>query len=142
MDTSDIITVSIVGVYTLVYVIIFFIQKSQIDKQKSVIESMEKFINVFKVEEVEKYVTLTNKNVMMEAADKVRQSKDELRDEIIIPEVNKIKGELKDQYDEMASVLYNVIIAFPEKERKDFINQHLKKNSKMFLEALEKNKNA
>lgn len=103
---------------------------------------MEKFINVFKVEEVEKYVTLTNKNVMMEAADKVRQSKDELRDEIIIPEVNKIKGELKDQYDEMASVLYNVIIAFPEKERKDFINQHLKKNSKMFLEALEKNKNA
>ena len=47
-------TLIIIGLYTLIYVIVFIIQKSQIDKQKDVISSMKSFMEIFKVDEVKK----------------------------------------------------------------------------------------
>lgn len=48
----------IIGVYTLIYLIVFIIQLTQIRKQKNIIDSMEKFMNIFKVDEVKKYTDL------------------------------------------------------------------------------------
>ena len=52
MDNN--LTLIIIGLYTLIYVIVFIIQKSQIDKQKDVISSMKSFMEIFKVDEVKK----------------------------------------------------------------------------------------
>ncbi len=45
MDNN--LTLIIIGLYTLIYVFVFIIQKSQIDKQKDVISSMKSFMEIF-----------------------------------------------------------------------------------------------
>ena len=42
-------TLGILGLYTVIYLVVFFIQKSQIDRQKDVISSMKSFMEIFKV---------------------------------------------------------------------------------------------
>ena len=66
MDNN--LTLIIIGLYTLIYVIVFIIQKSQIDKQKDVISSMKSFMEIFKVDEVKKYVEMKNERIIEDTA--------------------------------------------------------------------------
>lgn len=49
---SNELTLIIVGLYTVIYVIVFFIQKSQTDKIKSINESMKSFMDIFDIDKV------------------------------------------------------------------------------------------
>lgn len=57
---SNELTVGIIGLYTVVYVIVFFVQKSQIDQTKEINASMKSFMDIFKIDEVKKYVEMRN----------------------------------------------------------------------------------
>ena len=43
---SNELTVGIIGLYTVVYVIVFFVQKSQIDQTKEINASMKSFMDM------------------------------------------------------------------------------------------------
>ena len=60
-------TLGILGLYTLIYLVVFFIQKSQIDKQKNLINSMKSFIEIFKVSDVKEYVDLKVESANLKA---------------------------------------------------------------------------
>ena len=61
-------TLIIIGLYTIVYVIVFFVQKSQIDQTKEINASMKSFMDIFKIDEVKKYVEMRNERVMEDAS--------------------------------------------------------------------------
>lgn len=63
MTLVEIITI---GIYIVVYAIVFFIQKSQFDKQKSIMEKYEKMFSIINIDELEKYVNLKEKNLKLE----------------------------------------------------------------------------
>ena len=65
---SNELTVGIIGLYTVVYVIVFFVQKSQIDQTKEINASMKSFMDIFKIDEVKKYVEMRNERVMEDAS--------------------------------------------------------------------------
>jgi O-acetylhomoserine/O-acetylserine sulfhydrylase-like pyridoxal-dependent enzyme len=74
MDKGDIITLSITGLYTIVYVIVFIIQKAQFSKMKEINQSMKSFMDIFDIDEVKKYVELKTENANMKAANFITDS--------------------------------------------------------------------
>lgn len=48
MDTSDIITIVVIGWYTIIYLLVFLIQKSQIDSLKTSIQSNKEVVDSMK----------------------------------------------------------------------------------------------
>ena len=60
-------SIVIIGVYTLIYVIVFFIQKAQMEKYKETISAMKSFMDIFKIDEVKKYVDLKDESSLMRA---------------------------------------------------------------------------
>ena len=83
MELGDII---ILIVFAFGYVIIFFYQKNkigaletQIGTQKGILEQVEKFMNIFDVDRVEKYVKLSEKTIQMEKSEVIKKMESELK---------------------------------------------------------------
>lgn len=83
MELGDII---ILIVFAVGYGINFFYQKNkigaletQIGTQKGISEQMEKFMNIFEVERVEKYVKLSEKTMKMEKEEAIKKMESEFK---------------------------------------------------------------
>ncbi len=63
MTKVEIVTIII---YIVVYAIVFIIQKSQFDKQKSIMEKYEKMFSIINIDEIEKYVNMKEKSLKLE----------------------------------------------------------------------------
>ena len=102
---------------------------------------MERFMNIFKLEEVERFVKMRHEGTLEQVTKHLRDNQAKMKDEVIMPEILKgVKGidqRMTDKFDEMAEVVYSMILAAPKQERKDFIEKFLPLNSDMFVEALE-----
>ena len=75
----------ILGVFAIGYIIIFFYQKNKIDSLKTQIESqsgvlssMQTFMSIFKLEEIERYVEMSRKTFLMEKEDDMKAFKEKL----------------------------------------------------------------
>jgi hypothetical protein len=53
------------GIYIVVYSIVFIIQKAQNDKQKSIMEKYEKMFSIINIDEIEKYVNLKEQSLKL-----------------------------------------------------------------------------
>ena len=69
----------ILGVFAIGYIIIFRYQKNKIDSLKTQVESqagilsaMQKFMSIFKLEEIEKYVEISRKKFIMEKEENMK----------------------------------------------------------------------
>jgi hypothetical protein len=63
MTKVEIITILI---YIVAYAIVFIIQKSQFDKQKSIMEKYEKMFSIINIDEIEKYVNVKEKSLSLQ----------------------------------------------------------------------------
>lgn len=136
---SDWITLAIIGVYTIVYIIVFIIQSQQIKKQKDIISTMEKFISIFKIDEVEKYVKLKHENTKMEIKDKLMKSIPGVTKKLtkeVQDILRKKEKEFSAKYDEAMDVLFEICIAVEPKEREQFIKEHFPENADVLFNAL------
>lgn len=142
MDNN--LTLIVIGLYTLIYVIVFFIQKSQMEKYKETISSMKSFMEIFKIDEVKKYVTLKEESVMMNAQ-KIIFDNEGIKKAIY--DITEAKSaEIKElhlkamgeQYDELAIVVLEVLIQLNKEDRIKFIDVNLSTCKHMLLPLLEK----
>ena len=137
MDNTSLI---VIGIYTLIYLIVFLIQKSQIDKQKAITDSMSQFIRIFDIDKVSAYVKMNEEttmgNVKLHIADFIKSNKETLVMPRLDKELAKLKesmmGNFQEQFDELASLTYAMLLEFPKSEREDFINEHLPKTKTLF----------
>ena len=138
-------TLIVLGIYTLIYLIVFFVQKSQIDKQKAITDSMQQFINIFKVDEVVKYSDMRHETTMEKVKKVINEYAEKETKESLMPIVNKrfeeTKTELVDslggQFDELANAVSWLLEVFPEEDKEEFINTNLPKTKHLFQPALE-----
>jgi hypothetical protein len=136
MDNT--IAIIITGIYTVVYVVIFFIQKAQIDKNKSVILSMQSFMNIFKVDEVKKYVEMRDERIMEQAkniasSDKKVKTIIETASKISLEQVSKVYVEkMGEKHAELLLLATDVLKTIDPEKRADFIKQNLKNNKEYF----------
>ena len=146
------------GVYTLVYVVVFIIQQQQIKRQKSVIEAMEKFVSIFKVDEVEKYVQLSKKTYAMEVQEKLKEDlhaqlgnvSEKISEEVIqkitdeyqkkvdevITHYEKRDEVIQARYWEFIQVGAQIVMTVKEEEREAFIKANFPVNQELLLEVI------
>jgi len=140
---SNEITIGIIGLYTLVYVIVFFIQKSQINRTEEINASMKSFMDIFKIDEVKKYVELKNERIMMQV-DQIITDDDKIREiseEAINKKVDDIKeiylSQMGDEHLELVAFVIEVIKSQPEEHRAKLIETALPKTKRYFSKILE-----
>jgi len=140
MDNN--LTLIIIGLYTLIYLIVFIIQKSQIDKQKDVISSMKSFMEIFNVDEVKKYVEMKNERIMSDAAmmlmndAKVKTMSDPLIKSTTEPIREYYKETMEERNMELIDVIFKLIIMQEQDKRQQFIDENLSKNKDYFMGIL------
>lgn len=140
---NEIITWIIQGVFLLVYVIIFFIQKSQIESSKQINASMKNFMDIFKIDELKKYVQLKEERVNMQVEGFVSNSQEIKR--IAFEATNKNIEPIKKMYFDQMGEEHNELILFtiaaiktqPVEERQSLIERGLPKTKRYFLEMLD-----
>ena len=140
MDNN--LTLIIIGLYTLIYVIVFIIQKSQIDKQKDVISSMKSFMEIFKVDEVKKYVEMKNERIIEDTAmmltndAKFKIMSDHLIKTTTEPIKKLYREAKKEKNTELIDVVFKLIMMQETNKREKFINENLPKNKDYFMGVL------
>ena len=140
---NNIITVIIIGVYTIVYVIVFFIQKSQISNMKEINLSMKSYMDIFKIDEVKKYMEMKGERYMLDAAKFITEDKKvkNIMYEAIDKNVDKIKEvyykQMGKEHFELVAFAVEVIRMQPKEKRVEFINILFPKTKRYFLKMLE-----
>ena len=140
MDNN--LTLIIIGLYTLIYVIVFIIQKYQIDKQKDVISSMKSFMEIFKVDEVKKYVEMKNERIIEDTAmmltndAKFKIMSDHLIKTTTEPIKKLYREAMEEKNTELIDVVFKLIMMQETNKREKFINENLPKNKDYFMGVL------
>ncbi len=88
MEIADLV---ILAAYAMGFLIIYIHQKkrieslkTQVDSQSDVLSSMQRFISIFKIDEVEKFVELSRKKFLMEKEEDLKKIKKEFKSKIDI----------------------------------------------------------
>jgi hypothetical protein len=140
-------TLGIIGLYTLIYLIVFLIQKSQIDKNKSVITSMTSFMEIFKVDEVRKYVEMKNERIIDQAtkmitdSDQIKEMSEDIIKNTTKPIQDAYKEIMSKRYEELAKVAFQVVISQKPEIREKFIKDVLPNNEHYLLPMLKEYEN-
>lgn len=125
------------------YLIIFVYQKkkigtliTQIDKQKDILEHTERFMNIFSVDKVEKYVKLSEKTIQMEKEEVIKKMGSELKKkeserrkgiDYVLKEHKALFGVVIDLIGRIPylSVIENLLKEMKDTETKQFLEAHL-----------------
>jgi hypothetical protein len=142
---SENLTLIIIGIYTLVYVIVFFIQKTSLDRLKEginsqnlIINSMKTFMDIFDVDKIKKYVELNEESVMLKASNFVANDEKvkALALEFTKAHADEIKNlqmeKLDEQYLEMSKFIVKILSTVNEEEGKKVIELELKSCQHIF----------
>ena len=104
----------ILAVFGIGYIIIFLYQKNKIDSLKTQIESqsgvlssMQTFMSIFKLEEIERYVEMSRKTFLMEKEDDMKALKEKLE-----ATTKKNYGVLFNEYLDVSEALIKLSFAF------------------------------
>ena len=104
----------ILGVFAIGYIIIFRYQKdkidslkTQIESQSGVLSSMQTFMSIFKLEEIERYVEMSRKKFLMEKDDDIKALKEKLE-----AKTKKNYGFLFNEYLDVSEALIKLSFAF------------------------------
>ena len=144
---SNELTIGIIGLYTLVYVIVFFIQKSQIEKQSSITSSMTSFMEIFKVDEVKKYVEMRNERILHDAtkmitdSDQIKKMSEDLIKETTKPIQEAYTEIMSQRYEELVKVVFQTVINQKPEIREKFIKDLLPNNEHYLLPMLKEYEN-
>jgi hypothetical protein len=132
----------IIGIYTLVYLVVFIIQSSQIKKTKEINESMKAFMDIFKIDEVKKYVEMKHETVMMKV-DNMLANNEKLREvakQIVLEKNGEIiemnRKQIGGEHMELIMFVLNVLKTVPLAEREELINKNLPKTKRFIVDML------
>lgn len=147
MDNN--LTLIITGLYTLIYVIVFIIQKSQIEKIKEANLAMKSFMDLFDLKKVSDYVDILDKRADLKN-DIIKKEYDEkFISEKFIPftkeAINKIQQDVHDFYipkiNEMKTYILTDILIKNMVNKEDkikYINDNFKETKDDFIFLIEK----
>ncbi len=131
-----------IGIYTVIYLIVFLIQKSQIDKLKDTNKSMKDFMDIFKIDEVKKYVELKTERIMMSAENFLKEDGklEGLAKKSVLDNSDKIievyKQQIKDDQMELVAFVADILKQQPIEERNKILEHSLPKTERFFSKIL------
>lgn len=130
IDINGIITI----IALVVYIIIFFIQKSQIDSQKDIISSMKTFIEIFDVDQVRKFAEMKEETTLDKATrliiDKpqIQKMQKDLMEQVKMPKEEFYNNIFTEINNELMNVAFVTTINQKKELREQFIEDYLPLN--------------
>lgn len=145
MTIQEVITISVYCIGVITYVITFIIQRSEIRKIKSVTDHMERYMKIFNVDEVEKYVRLKEKsfdqamkNASHDLSEKfTAEYMEKFGNKRIQTAVKKFESELGGQINELGWYVAEWLYELPEDERETMIKEYFPKSEHLLREGIE-----
>jgi len=141
--------VILIGIYTIAYIFVIFIQQRQINNQKQIISSCVSFMKIFDIDKVKKFVEMKEEIAIMEAVKYISNSdvvKQEIKN-VFEENLNDIKKEsyaqLSDEHRDLISFALNVLLIFDEENRNKVLDKRFLKTKQYILDIIsntEKNK--
>ena len=137
------VAIIIIGIYTIVYLVVFIIQRSQINKMKSINDSITTFINIFDLNKLKEYTSIIEKSsdVKVELLQKEFGDKMNKLSKIIIDNSYKNAEEyFTPKMNEMKSyILARMVLTITKtEERKKIVEKFLPENKDSFIYLLER----
>ena len=139
---SEYIPTIIIGAYTIVYIVVFIIQKNQRDNDREIIKKMESFMNIFDMKKVEDYAKAYEKTLEMKYK-LLLNDEQKLRDiarEIVMAKNNEIaeinKKNFGDNHMELIRFVLGALMTLPKKDRQKAIDSGLPRMKNLFVEML------
>jgi hypothetical protein len=125
------------GVITLLaiiaYIVVFVIKKSEIEKQKTIIASMKSFMEIFKVDEVRKFVEMKEETTEINMKNYLNNDENlnklinEFAENLESKYRNEFNEKLKNRYEELFVFSVKILISSNEKDR-ETLYKSLKNN--------------
>jgi hypothetical protein len=136
------VAVIIIGIYTIVYFVVFIIQRSELKKTKSINESMTSFMNLFDLKKLQDYNSIIEKSTEMkisiikkEESDKlvnlskvIMDNSFDMYDKYFTPKMNEMKSHI------LIDILFS---SKTYAERKEYIETNLPVNKDAFIYLLD-----
>lgn len=145
MEKSDLnnwIPFAVTGIYTLIYLLVFSIQRSQIKKSNDINEKMERYMNQFDLDRLEKYNELIKKSAILEAnllindSEVVKQAVvEQIRNELTMA-TKEINENISDEFIELYIFTAMVLKSIEDKEAESIKNRFLPRTKESFDKAL------
>ena len=138
----DITTIIVLGLYTVVYVVVFIIQQNQVKAQKGTIDSMKSFMEIFSVDDVRKFVEMREETMQgtlenfVNSDKRIKESFDKFMKEELKVIGEKQANYLKARYFQVAGVVLDFMKYIPKNDRVLFIKENLNLNEELFINML------
>jgi uncharacterized membrane protein len=142
------VAIIITGIYTIVYLVVFIVQRSELKKTKSINKSMTSFMNLFDLTKLKEYNSIIEKTadlkismIKKEESDKLSKvskviidSSFDATDKYFTPRMNEMKVHI---------LIYIMLYSNTHDGRKEYIEKNLPINKEAFiclLDSLENKK--
>jgi hypothetical protein len=143
--------ININGIITIiaivVYVIIFFIQKAQLNSQKGIISSMKTFIEIFDVDQVRKFAKMKEETTLDKAKriiikkPEIQEITKALFEMTKMPVKEYYEKHLTDSNNELINVCFMNVMNQKKELRESFINKFLPMNKIVINRMIEDTEN-
>lgn len=138
---TDYWTLGIIGLYTIINVIVFVIQRSEIKAVKGINESMRSFVDTFDVDEVKKFVKMKQKtmemkyNLMIHDNEKLK----DIATNVVMSKSKEMTEEItkqfKSEHFELIAFTVNVLRSMQPDKRQKVIDDNLPQ-TKRFISVI------
>lgn len=117
--------------------------KERLKTQDDLNNKMKSYMDIFKVEEVRRFVEMNNETMKMateltikEEGLKFAKDSDKYLRNIVQKDVDGIKADFEKRYDEICNALADLLLELPIVERPKFIEEKLKITGEEFIQEL------
>jgi histone H3/H4 len=123
----------------LVYVVIFFIQKAQMNSQKGIISSMKTFMEIFDVEQVRKFAEMKEETTLDKATrliiekPQIQKIQRDLMEQMKMPVQEFYRKVLTDINNELMNVAFITAMNQKKELRDKFIEEYLPLNKEIII---------
>jgi hypothetical protein len=123
----------------LVYVVIFFIQKAQMNRQKGIISSMKTFMEIFDVEQVRKFAEMKEETTLDKATrliiekPQIQKIQRDLMEQMKMPVQEFYRKVLTDINNELMNVAFITVMNQKKELRDKFIEEYLPLNKEIII---------
>lgn len=138
---TDYWTLGIIGLYTIVNVVVFIIQRSEIKAVRGINESMRSFVDTFDVDEVKKFVKMKQKTMEMKYHLMIHNN-EKLKDiatDVVMSKSKEmteaITTQFKSEHNELIAFTLNVLRTMTPDERQKIIEENLPQ-TKRFISVI------
>ena len=144
---ENITAIIIVGVYTIIYVNVFFIQNSQIKKMKEINSSMKSYMDIIDIDEIRRFVELKDESTWLEFSkiladdSRVKEMVEEIYSKKQVEMTEAFEKEMGKDYVELVNFAVKVLKYVPINKREEMIDNRLPNTKRLIVRILKKERN-